>query len=72
MVIVKIGGGADINLAGAIADRDPRLVRQLRIHRHRADTEAARRAHDAAGDLAAVGNQDLVEHCFGLGSGGGR
>src|SRR5579884_4159202 len=32
------------------------------IDRHRLDAHAARRAHDAAGDLAAIGDEDLAEH----------
>ena len=34
----------------------------LRIHGHGADAEAPRRADDAAGDFAAVGDEDLPEH----------
>src|SRR6185369_3941421 len=32
------------------------------IDRHRLDPHRARRADDPAGDLAAIGNQDLLEH----------
>ena len=32
------------------------------IHRHRLDAQAPRRCRNAAGDLAAIGNQNLVEH----------
>ncbi len=34
----------------------------IRIHGDRADAELLRRGRDAAGDLAAVGDQDLLEH----------
>ena len=34
----------------------------LGVDRHRLDAELARRLDDAAGDLAAVGDQDLLEH----------
>ena len=34
------------------------------VHRHRADAQAPRSGGDAAGDLAAVGNQYLLEHRF--------
>ena len=45
------------------------------INRHRRDAHAARGAHDAAGDLAAVGYQDLLEHLLSFlvdASAGGR
>jgi hypothetical protein len=34
----------------------------VRIHRHRTDTQPRTGPLDTAGDLTAVGNQDLVEH----------
>ena len=34
----------------------------IRIDRHRSDAHLARGAHDANGNLAAIGNQDLAEH----------
>ncbi len=58
------------------ADGD-RLVRHLDVQRvavglgvdrHRAHAELARRLDDAAGDLAAVGDQDLLEHAGMKGS----
>jgi len=39
---------------------------RVRIHRHAADAHPLRRPHDAAGDLAAVGDQDFPENHFGL------
>jgi hypothetical protein len=40
----------------------------FRVHGHRGDAQAARGADDAAGNFAAVGDQDLVEeHVFGHG-----
>ena len=41
-----------------------RIAICFRIHRHRCDAHLLRRLDDAAGDLAAVGNQDLGEHRF--------
>ena len=49
------------------------LVGELNVHgvrigfrtdRHRANAEAARRPDDTNGDLAAIGNEDLVEHVY--------
>jgi hypothetical protein len=70
---------AQIALArGSRADAD-RLVGQphmarvrvgLGMHRHRGDAQAPRGADDPAGDLAAVGDQDLREHGSGSGIGG--
>ncbi len=34
----------------------------IRIDGHRRDPEPTRRPDDAAGDLAAIGNQDLFQH----------
>ena len=45
-----------------------RVAVGLRVDRHRADAELARAFDDAAGDLAAVGDQDLVEHAGKKGS----
>ena len=39
------------------------------IHRHRANAEPAGGGGNAAGDFAAIGDQDLVEHGLKLGSG---
>ena len=52
------------------ADVDGLITRQymfgsrvgVRIHRHRPDAQTARRGRDPAGDFAAIGNQDFVEH----------
>src|SRR3546814_525475 len=38
----------------------------LRVHRHRGDAEPARGADYPAGDFAAVGDEDLVEHALPL------
>ena len=35
---------------------------ELGVHGHRADAELASGAHDAHGDLAAVGDEDLLQH----------
>ena len=40
----------------------PRTGIGLGIHRHRADTHASRRLDHAAGNLAAIGNQDFAKH----------
>jgi hypothetical protein len=46
-----------------VAGRDVQRIRiGIRIHRDGADAQAPRGARDAASDLAAVGDQDLVEH----------
>lgn len=39
----------------------PRITVGIRVHRHRCDAELAAGGDDAAGDLAAIGDQDLVE-----------
>ena len=65
--------GLDVQVAldGRRRPDAPRLVglRHVRrsgigigVDRHRGDAHAPRRAHDAAGDLAPVGDQDLSEH----------
>ena len=33
-----------------------------RVHDNRPDSHAPRRANDPAGDLAAIGDEDIVEH----------
>src|SRR5712671_5311211 len=43
-----------------------RIAIGVRVHRNSADAEAARGADHAAGDLAAVGDQDFFEHQEGL------
>ena len=56
--------------AGARADADivvgkahvQRLAVGLGVHRHRLDVELAARADDAQRDLAAVGDQNFLEH----------
>ena len=58
------------------ADRDalhvPRVAIGVGIDRNGLDAHLARRLDDAAGDLAAVGDQDLGEHQGGLGHGAGH
>ncbi len=45
-----------------VRERDVhRIAIGLREHRHRAQPHALCRAHDAAGDLAAIGDQELME-----------
>src|SRR5262249_53906437 len=39
-----------------------RVAVGIGIHSHRAHAQAPSRTHDAAGDLAAVGDQDFLEH----------
>ncbi len=64
---------ADVEVALARGRRTqaPRLIGRahmagpgigIRIHRHRAQPEAPRGAEDAAGDLAAVGDQQALDH----------
>ena len=47
---------------GLVRDSDVQPVAiGLRVHRHRPDSELARRAKDAYRDLAAIGNENLRE-----------
>ena len=72
-VLRNLQDGLGLQIAfgsGRRADMD-RLVRHLNMHRlpvgiridrDRPDAEAPRRLDDAAGDLAAIGDQDGLEH----------
>ncbi len=42
------------------------VVIGIRIDRHCLDAHPARGFHDAAGDFAAIGDQDFLEHAGGL------
>ena len=54
------GGAQQVGLAGA---RDvQRVAVELGVHGDARDPELFERAHDADGDLTAVGDQDLREH----------
>ena len=60
-VAVARGGGADA--VGLVGHGDvQRAGIGVGKHRDRGDAEASRRADDAAGDLAAIGDQQFAEH----------
>src|SRR5690606_9969855 len=53
--------GADVY--GLVGSRDVQsLAIGIRIDRYSRDPEPTRRPHDAAGDLPAIGYQDLLQH----------
>ena len=55
------GGGADADVVVGEADVE-RLPVRLAVHRHRLDAQLAARPYHPEGDLAAIGDQDLLEH----------
>ena len=60
-IALAAGRGADVHrLVGQL--HMARVAVGVGIHRHRRDAHLLRGLDDAAGDLAAVGDQDLVEH----------
>src|ERR1700733_13977567 len=60
-IAVTGGGRADAHrLIGQAHVPGTRV--SLRIHRYRSDAEPAARGHDAAGDLAAIGDKNFFEH----------
>ncbi len=64
-LLPQVAGGGTVSADGhgfvAVLDMG-RVTIDIGIHRDRADAEASGRVGDAAGDLAAVGNQDLAKH----------
>ncbi len=67
-VAVARGGGADAHRRVGATDVQGARVRE---HRHRADAHAAAGADDAAGDLAAVGDEQGADHRITSGRRGG-
>jgi hypothetical protein len=63
---IRVGGGARADRHGLVGHLDmQRVAVGVGIDRHRGDAHAARRLDDPAGDLAAVGDQDLAEQRVG-------
>ena len=62
-VQVVLGGRALAEVVGLVGARDVgRVAVELGVDGDARDAELLERAHDADGDLAAVGDQDLAEH----------
>ena len=60
-IAFRNGRGADMH--GLVGHGDMQRLRVgVGIDRDRAHAQPPRRAHDAAGDLAAIGDQDFLEH----------
>ncbi|MNM30557.1 hypothetical protein D3C81_411190 [compost metagenome] len=70
-VALARGGGADVD--GLVGQAHMACIAvRIGIHRHGGDAEATAGGDDAAGDLAAVGDQDFAEHGNRLGHGTGH
>ena len=72
---VEDGLGVEVALGGRLAAQGVGLVRQadvegvsveIGVHGHRGDAQLLAGTDDSDGDLAAVGDEDLVEHAISL------
>ena len=62
-VEVALGRGRPAQQVGLVGPLDVQcLAIELGVHGHRRDAHLAQRADDADSDLAAVGDQHLLEH----------